>query len=344
MSLSEMGGFFIMSIQGQKRVKLTEETILSKISEYDIFKMYMPGNWKLNIVTNSPFRKDDNPSFVIGTKHGNISFIDFADISKKGNCFNFVQMICNLPSYYDALKLIDRDFSLGISSGKVGDYKKIVNEYKQPDNIEKRYSLVQAITRKFTKEELDYWNQYHQSEDDLKANNVYSLSKVYLNKQLFYLKNSDLRFGYLYNGHWKIYRPFVDPKMKWMPNNVPITTMDGKKDIIDCKMAIITKSKKDYMVLKKIYPNVCAVQNESIVCFSDDNLEYIKANSDRQTLSFDSDPTGVKNSQQITKVFDFDYINVPRSYLSDGIKDFADLSRDYGMSAVEKVLKKKKLL
>ena len=59
---------------------------------------------------------------------------------------------------------------------------------------------------------------------------------------------------------------------------------------------------------------------------------------------FDSDPTGVKNSKKITEQFGFDYLNVPRTYLSDGIKDFADLAKDYGMSTIEKILKKKKLL
>ena len=69
-----------MAIQGERKVKLSTESILSKISEYDIFRFYMSNRkWKLNVATNSPFRKDDNPSFIIGTKHGNVSFIDFAD-------------------------------------------------------------------------------------------------------------------------------------------------------------------------------------------------------------------------------------------------------------------------
>jgi len=339
-----MGGFFIMSIKGEHRVKLTGEAILEKISEYDVFKMYMPKtNWKLNVATHSPFRKDDNPSFVIGTKHGNVSFIDFADTSKRGNCFNFVQMLHGL-TFLEALKLIDRDFSLGISTGIVGDYKKIVSEYKQPDEIGKKYSLVQVVTRKFTTEELSYWNQYHQDIEDLKANNVYAISKVFLNRRLFPLKETELRFGYLYDGHWKIYRPYIDPKFKWIPNNVPITAMDGKEDIKDCDVAFINKSKKDYMVMKKVFPCCCAVQNEGISCFSDENVKYLKANSNKQILSFDSDPTGVKNSKQITEIFDFDYVNVPRSYLSDGIKDWADLAKDYGMNTIEKILKKKKLI
>ena len=98
------------------------------------------------------------------------------------------------------------------------------------------------------------------------------------------------------------------------------------------------------MVMKKLYPNCTSVQNEGIACFSQENVELFKTHSPRQILAFDSDPTGVKNSQEITKLFGFEYLNVPRTYLSDGIKDFADLAKDYGMNKLEQVLKKKKLL
>lgn len=333
-------------ISGKRIVKLTPESILDKISEYDIFRYYMPNNdWVLNRVTYSPFRHENNPSFVIGNKRGFISFIDFADTSKRGNCFDFVKTLYNLPSFDDVLRLIDKDFGLGITTGKgTGEYKQIVSAYKQPD-IEKRYSLIQVKTRKFTQEELVYWAQYHQSIDDLHANNIYSIRSLYLNKSKFPLKETELRFGYLYEGqYWKIYRPFADKKSKWMPNNVPITSMDGKEDIANCKVAFINKSKKDYMVMKKIFPCCCAVQNEGIGCFSPENVEYLKANSDVQILSFDSDVTGVTNSQQITKLFDFGYCNVPRKYLTEGIKDWADLAKAHGLETIEKYLINKNLL
>lgn len=333
-------------IKGQRKIALTPDSVLNKISEYDIFMRYMPHkNWKLNVVTLSPFRKEDNPSFIIGNRYGTLFFIDFADGTKRGNCFTFVKLLHNFNTIDQVLRMIDQDFGLGISTGIVGDYKKIISEYKQPEDLGKRYSLIQAVTRKFTNEELAYWAQYHQSIDDLRANNVYSLSKVYLNKQLFSLKDTELRFGYLYDGHWKIYRPHVESRYKWVPNNVPITAMDGKEDITNCdNVAFINKSKKDYMVMKKLLPHCCAVQNEGVACFSEENVDFIKSNSKRQILSFDSDPTGVENSKQITNLFGFEYLNVPRSYLSDGIKDWADLAKDYGMSTIEKLLKKKKLL
>jgi hypothetical protein len=325
-------------IQGKKKVVLTMESVLNKISEYDIFRMYMPDkSWKLNKVTNSPFRRDDNPSFVIGNKKGYLSYIDFGDVNFRGDCFTFVKQMFNLPTMDDVLKTIDRDFGLGINGEYTGKYKQIKAEYKQPEES-KRTSLIQVVSRKFTKEELEYWAQYHQSIEDLRSNNIYSISKLYHNRQLFSLKDTELRFGYLYDGHWKIYRPFADKKFKWVPNNVPITMMDGKENIVNCDVAFITKSKKDYMVVKKVFPCACGVQNESTGCFSHENVEYLKANSDRQILGFDSDVPGVKNSQQITKLFDFDYCNVPKKYLSEGIKDFADLGRIHGLETVKQII------
>lgn len=332
-------------IKGNKKIALTADAILEKISDYDIFRFYMPDkSWKLNHVAFSPFRRERNPSFLISNRNGFISFIDFADTNLRGNCFHFVKMLFNLSTHDDVLKMIDKDFGLGILSGSSTEqYKQMISEYKQPEAV-KRTALIQAVTRKFTNRELEYWNQYHQSLDDLRANNVYAIKKVYLNKQLFYINDDELTFGYLYDGHWKIYRPFGDKKNKWVPNNVPITTMDGLADIAKCSIAFINKSKKDYMVMKKLFPCSCAVQNEGIACFSPENVEYLKANSDVQILSFDSDVTGVQNSQQITKLFDFEYLNVPRTYLKEGIKDWADLSRKYGMGAIEECLKKKELL
>jgi len=333
-------------INGVRKTKLSIEAILSRISEYDIFRFYMPNqDWKINRVTYSPFRHENNPSFMIGNKMGYLLFIDYADTSKRGDCFNFVQMVHNLPNMSETLRKIDKDFGLGLSTGVITeDYKRIISEYKQP-HLEKRYSLIQVKVRKFTKSELDYWAEYHQDLQDLRDNNVYSIKELYLNKQRFPLGENELRFGYLYEGqYWKIYRPYADKKHKWMPNNVPITAMDGKLDITNCDVAIINKSKKDYMVMKKIFPCCCAVQNEGLGCFSHENVEYLKANSDRQILSFDADDVGVQNSKQITEMFDFEYTNVPRQYLAEGIKDWADLAKAHGLQAIKDYLKSKNLL
>lgn len=333
-------------IQGTKVVRLIPETVLRKISPYDIFRYYMPDkSWKPNCIMLSPFRSEHNPSFMIGNKHGNLSFVDFGNTNNRGDCFDFVKVLYGLSSLDEVLRLIDNDFGLGILSGvSSGEYKQIISEYKQPEDLRKRYTLIQVSTRKFTHEELAYWNMYHQSLDDLHACHVYSIRTLYLNRQKFSLSDSELRFGYLYDGYWKIYRPFNDKKTKWLPNNVPITMMDGKEDIIGCDVAFINKSKKDYMLMRKIFPSSCAVQNEGMGCFSTENVEYLKANSKRQILSFDSDAPGVTNSQQITKLFDFEYCNVPRIYLKEGLKDWAGLGAKYGLKVIEDILKTKGII
>ncbi len=335
-------------IKGSKKQRISTDVILTKISSYDIFKFYMPNNdWQINIVTHSPFRDERTPSFIIGNREGldSLTYIDFGNTNFKGNCFTFVMQLYNISNFIDVLKKIDTDFELGISTGvKSEKYKKIITSYKKPEIKAKDYSFIQVKTRRFTNEELSYWNDYYQDIDDLKANNVFSISEVYLNKKRIVLKDSELRFGYLYDGNWKIYRPFSDRKWKWMPNNVPITAMDGMDDIKNCHTAFITKSKKDYMVMKKIFPTVCAVQNEGVGCFSYDNVEYIINNSEKQILSFDSDTTGVNNSIDITNMFGFDYCNVPKKYLPEGINDWADLAKSYGLRTIEEYLITKNII
>lgn len=327
-------------IKGNIAQDLSMESVLEKITPFDIFNFYMPGKWKVNVTTLSPFRQEKNPSFVINNTTGNLSFIDFSQTDYRGDCFDFVKKLYGLKNLNDTLKKIDSDFGLGISSSKSAkDYKIITQAYKQPEELGKRYALVQVSTRAFTKEELAYWNQYHQDISDLKREQIYSIDKLYLNRKLFVLKDTELRFGYYYKGHWKIYRPFGDKKHKWVPNNVPLATLEGRKNIIKCKNAFINKSKKDHMVIQKVYPHSCAVQNEGDACFSEEIVGFLKENSENQILSFDSDAPGVKNSQLITEKYGFDYCNVPKIYLGEGIKDWAELGRIYGLERVEKYLK-----
>ena len=332
-------------IKGKKKVALTQETILKRISDYDIFKMYMPGKWEPNYITNSPFRKDRNPSFIISNKYGSLGYIDFGDDQFRGDCIHFVRQLYNLPTLDATLRKIDQDFGLGISSGIITNkYKTIVSRYKQPESAGKRYVKIQVQPKKFTKDDLAYWNLFHQDVSDLKREKIYSISKIFLNKKRFTFNENELIFGYYYDGYWKIYRPFENKKRKWLPNNVPITMMDGKDCIKDVDIAFINKSKKDYMVVRKLIEGSCAVQNEGIACFSPENVKFLRNNSRRQVLSFDSDVAGVESSLQITKLFNFDYCNVPRKYLAEGIKDWADLAKKYGMKEIENYLKLKQII
>lgn len=328
-----------MSIKGKLKLELTKETIFGFISHYDVYRKFF-GDFKLNKVTCNHLRGDHVPSFIIGSKFNELTHRDFANDKWKGNCINLVQQIYSC-SYIEALKIIDKEFNLKISYSN--EYPQEIIHYEQPEIEEKQYSNIQCVTRNFTNEELQYWNSYHITIDELKANNVFSISKLFLNKEKYPLKETELRFVYLYQDKIKLYRPFNDSKTKWL-SNVPLTVLDSPESILNCETAWITKSKKDRLILSKLYPNVISTQNESRACFSKENIDYIKSNSKRQILMYDSDKAGCKASLQITKEFNFDYCNTPRNYLSDGLVDFSDIAKVYGINTIEKILKRKKLL
>ena len=336
--------YFRAMIQGKKRIYLTPDSILNKISEYDVYKMYMPHqNWKINTVTYSPFRNEKNPSFIIGYQGGILRYHDFADSTRRGGCFDFVIAMFNLPSLREALLMIDRDFDLGIVSvSSTKNYERIVADYAQPTATSKREFFIQVKTRKFTHEELAYWNAYYQDIDDLRANNVYSIDTVFLNKQKFPIKDSELRFGYLYEGHWKIYVPYTTNKRgKWL-SNVPLATAKGLENLRPDKNTLICKSLKDYMVCKKVYPYICHIQNESTAALSEEVVEFIKNNSKEVFYGGDSDVPGKKASFDITESFGFRHINPPDDLLPE-VKDFADWAKLEGLEVIRLHFRKKGL-
>lgn len=334
---------YLYMINGKKKIELTIESILKFVSSYDIFYKWMPKGWKPNVVTYSPFRNEQNPSFVVGNKFDELTFIDFTT-GQKGDCFTFVKYLFNLNSIDDVLRIIDKEFDLGIISGSsTQEYKKIISEYKQPEELGKRYSLIQCITKPFTKDDINYWGSYFQDVSDLRANNIYSLKKIYLNKQLYSIKNNELVFGYLYNSlNWKIYFPGREKKGKWL-SNVPLSTSYGLENLDRENNSLITKSLKDYLVCRKIYPYVSHVQNESLSAFSEETIEHISNNSKRVFYGGDSDKAGKEASYIITNTLGYKHINPPDRLLPQ-VKDFSDWAKKEQLKTLEEYFKQKKLI
>lgn len=342
-------GFFIIFVErmkGKKRELLTEEAILSRISEYDIYRFYLGRDFKVNRPMHSPMpgRKDNDPSFLIGNKHGFLYHIDFGDSSFRGRCMDFVKQINMMSDYFEVLLKVDRDFGLGISSEtEVKDYKKIISEYKPDKSLPKSYSLIQCKVRRiFHTNELEWWKQFYQNETDLRRENIFPVTEHWLDYERVSVSRTEMVFGYLYDDKWKVYRPQAKTKrQKWL-TNVRNDKMEGLENITNCKNAIITKSKKDKMVISKIFPCVCAVQSENVASINDENLEYLRKNSKVQWINFDSDAPGKKASWAYTTEFNFKHINVPDDLFP--IKDFADMAKEKGLDSVKEYFKLKGLL
>jgi hypothetical protein len=324
-----------MAVSGPIKESLNADTVLSKVSEYDIYRYYIGCDFSLGRAVISPFRKENNPSFSINIdKSGALHHIDFADSTKRGNCIDFVMQLWNL-NYGEALKRIDRDMNLGILSRPDKGRTKPI--YVQPDIAQRQYAMIQVVSRRFDSADLAYWASYGISEKELKANDVYAVKKYYLNKQLAPQRPTELVFGYLFDDRWKIYRPFSPTKKEKFITNVPNDRMSGMHRMTpDCNIGLVTKSKKDEMVLAKIMDHVCSAQSESVVSINSENIKLLTKTCQKVYLNFDSDEVGVQSCKYYNQ-FGFGWINCPKGYFKpDGtmIKDFADLARYHGLEKV----------
>ena len=317
--------------------------IFEKVSQEQIFRYYYPYKFTLNQRCLSCFQKDNNPSMIIGTKSnsGDIVFKCF-NSPEKGDCINFVMQMFNLD-YLDALLKIAEDFGLKESSNT--KYEQIIKELPKTTVIkQKKAPDIVVSTRPFNSNELNYWNDYYQDISDLKRENIYVPKKIWINKNPIDLKVSELTFCYYYpeNDKWKIYFPFKEKSKKWL-SNIPLTTSWGLENINKDKNTLICKSKKDYMVCRKIYSYVTGVQNESIAAFSEDFVNELKKNSKLIYYGGDSDAPGKAASYLITQQFGFKHIN-PVDRLLPETKDWADWAKITNLKTIEDYFKLKNII
>ena len=342
-------------IKGRQKVILTKEDILKKISTYDIYRYYQ-GPFTLNEVCVNRHRGEKDPSLIIGNKlSGDLTHKDFGDYKWRGDAFHFVEQIFQCD-FATALKIIDRDFNLGLQEGK--DIKVVKSITWEAPKIElKKPPLFQiSYYSKMSKSYLDYWAKLHQGESDLKRENIFQPKEIWRNKKRIPLGEL-MTFVYYYSSidKWKIYRPFAPkkelhtPMNKWKwDSNVPFNYVDNLKNISpDCHRAFLAKSKKDRMVLMTALQTDCIadVQAEDPACLSEDSLNLFLQVKNRWVIS-DNDKKGKEFSWWLTRHHDFKHVNVPDKYLNSIPKctDFADLCYNYDINLVIDHFKRKKIL
>jgi|SRR5882757_1728743 len=332
-------------IKGSPKKPIRFESILEKIEQYDIYRYYLGVDFNTHKNVSSPFHVDKHPSFrVRATVDGFLYHKDYADATKAGNCVNLVQQLYGL-SYNAAIVKIDQDFGLGIYSNDKKNYQLLISDYKKPDKLKyKKPDLIQIKVRKFTKEELLYWEQYEVSEEMLNDNDVYGIKELIINKVVVTDWESSLKFGYFYNPHWKVYRPLVEKKKKWIWNNTPNDRMYGLGEVKGKDTVIVTKSHKDYLCLKSVFPNIVLCQNESEVAVNQSNIEFLQNNCGEVYFFFDCDDTG-KRSCKFYNQYGFKWVNVPNKYYQETkTKDPSDLVKNYGKQELINLLKSKNII
>lgn len=295
---------------------ISMDYILSKVSEYDIYAKYL-GQFKVGGIYNSPFRKDNNPSFGIfySKKTNKLLFKDHGS-GICGDVTKFVGEMNHLYNYNDILKQIIKDMHI-----KNSTVTKVTTTY-----VPQEETVIGIVRQPFTQIDLKYWSQFGITEHTLNKYNVFSI-KYYLCNGIVkgIYKDENPMYAYKVYDRFKVYRPLGDKFTKWR-NNLTSYDIQGYEQLPKKgDLLIITKSLKDVMTFRELGYYAISPSSESTF-IPDEVYEQLKTRFKRIVLMFDRDPAGVKFVYKLYRKYGLYAIFMHKKYkqkdLSDGVKAF----------------------
>ena len=313
---------------------LHTEVILSKVSEYDIFKHYC-GNFKeLGVKFCSELRKDSNPSCSIVEWNGKLLYKDFANEEHTFNCFSYVIHKYGLD-FISALETISRDFGLGLCSNS---NVRVAKSYMSPSvKLEPRKKSQIAIRSKaWSSEDAKFWKRYEISKSLLIKYNVIPIDYFWINLSRF--KVNGVGYAYKFKDGYKIYQPY-DPENKWY-SNVGTDIIQGYDQLPEKdEILFITSSLKDVLVLSTLGYSSIAPQSE-MVGLSDELIVELNRRFPIIVVLYDNDfnsteNPGQKSAKRLCGLHGFINFCIPSSYAS---KDISDLVDNHGLGCAKEFI------
>ncbi|MDR2145019.1 MAG: toprim domain-containing protein [Tannerella sp.] len=285
----------------------------------DIFKHYIPGEWRVGRNFHNPLYEDRKASCNIyfDRRSGTYRMKDFGDDTFSGDCFDILGKIrgldCNSSGdFIEILKTVNRDLSLGLDEN---DRSFIVSvslpgdkPRKQPENSfmpnpipapkkSKPHSILQQT---FSAKELSFWAQYGITEELLKTYRVVSLKEFRSENGdgkpfVFYSTDAEPLFGYQGKRHVKIYRPLSEIRFLYgglLPDSYcfGLEQLPARGDSL-----FITGGEKDVLSLAaKGYYAICFNSETSRI--PQNTVKKLSCRFKHVILLYDTDKTGLESS------------------------------------------------
>lgn len=313
---------------------LHKDSILCKISEYDIFRYYCHNFKNYGDKFCSELREDRSPTCSIVPWKGKVIYKDFGS-GDSHDCFSYIQAKYGL-TFSEAMRVIDTDFGLGLQSGTVIK-SQIAITYGTQDVIERRPTKIEKKARQWNVEDKNFWSQFHIPKHLLTKFGVQPIDYFWINEARYRCHTPS--YVYNINGRYKVYRPF-ETEGKWY-SNTSKDDIQGWRQLKDNgDIVILASSLKDVMCLNVLGYEAIALQSEMQM----PSTELIKQLSERFTIvavlydnDFEKDANpGQTMANKICAEFNLINIILPAHYKS---KDISDLMRDHGVEVAEKIVK-----
>ena len=330
---------------------LSKDEILKRTDNgLDVFKYYIPGQWRVGRNFHNPLYEDRKASCNIyfDRRSGAYRLKDFGNDDYSGDCFDIVGkingLICGNPKdFIEILKTINRDLYLGLNEG---DYsfvtpvqtkpvqrveKPVQSEQPKQPEVPKKIKPYSIVQQSFSVKETAFWHEYGITPENLKNYKVFSLRE-------FKSENSDGKpfsfsstaaepvFGYVGKRYVKIYRPFSDVRFLYGGNLgdnycFGLEQLPAKGDTL-----FITGGEKDVLSLvSKGFHSICFNSETSIIPKS--IIKKMSYRFKHIVLLYDTDKTGLDASEK--HVMQLSDLGVKRLVLPlSGTKQEKDIS-DY---------------
>ena len=311
---------------------LDKETILDKVSEYQIFKYYCTHFEEPDKKFKSDLREDKTPTVSISMLGGRLRYKDFGCPEHSFDCFGYIAYKHN-TDFYGALIHIDGVFGLGLSAGV--RLNRTIRKV-DPRIKEKTRSEIQVRIRELDWRDDRYWDQFGIDRIILRIFNVQPITHYWINEQRF--SCDSISYRYRFDCGYKIYRP-LERDFKWS-SNVGAECLQGFQQLPRSgRTVFLTSSLKDVMCLAVLgYPSF-ALQSEMLVP-REETISQTQERFEEVIVLYDNDFDNPRNPGQtmavkICEKYGLDNIVIPSYYRS---KDISDLVRDHGLQEAKHVI------
>ena len=207
---------------------LSKDELLKRTNNgLDVFRFYVPGQWRVGRNFLNPFYDDHKASCNVffDRKNGCYRIKDFGNDDFSGDCFFLVGKLKGLDcensnGFVKILQTINRDLNLGLSENDMPYLTPTLPVIKSVQKLEqaaepKKIKPFSVNQQSFSANELLFWKQYGITPEILKSYKVISLKEFQSENnegKPFSLKSSEQEpiFGYWGKRYIKIYRPFSE--------------------------------------------------------------------------------------------------------------------------------------
>lgn len=312
---------------------ITTDTILAKISEYNIWKHYCRHFEELGKSFISEFYDDRRASCRIFITSNNVLLYKDFGTGECLNCWQYIQKkySCNLA---EAANIVANDFNIAKTDIKVEPKVIVAN-----DNInllkKVKKSIIEIISQPWTIIDYNYWSQYEIPLELLEKYDVFSCKTVYLHKGdttiTYHYSNNNPIYAYRFEHEgqysYKIYFPLADKGYKWLFSGGSSENIEGFDQLPHIgNILILTKSLKDCMCYNLMGLPAISLQGEANKLDSNLVARLLKR-FDEIIVNYDNDEQGHISTEKLVEEYGFDYFYIDEyKDLSDYIKerDLAD--------------------